>query len=144
MTVKGLVLVNKELTEKQIWRQDIAKQIALLSNEKRQIEKSLKTTINKKARFKKIKLNALQQISLEELCPGVSPLIKPPTPISPAVSIPINPLIKSSPAMSLVVSSPVTPLTQISPSYGYKLIRHIPWVKEVRKQLFHDSVNNRT
>ena len=49
IAVKGLVLVDKELTEKQIWKQDIAKQIALPTKEKRQIEESLKTTINKKA-----------------------------------------------------------------------------------------------
>ena len=94
--------------------------------------------------MEKIKLKALQQMSPEELCPGVNPLMKPPTSISPAVSIPINPLIKPSGAMSPVVSSPVTPLPQITPSYGCKLIKHFPLVKEVKKQLFHDSVNNTT
>ena len=98
--------------------------------------------ISKKARLEKIELNSLQQISVEELSPGVIPLMKPPTTISPAVSIPIYPLIKPSPAMSPVVASPVTPLAQITPSYGCKLIRHILWVKEVKKQLFHDSVKN--
>ena len=46
--------------------------------------------------------------------------------------------------MSPVVSYPVTPSAQITPSYGCKLIRHILQVKEVKKQLFHDSVNNTT
>ena len=53
MAVKGLALLDKEITEKQIWRQGIVKKVALLSKQKRQIKESLKTMIIRKQHWKR-------------------------------------------------------------------------------------------